>query len=936
MTERYDVFISYNRQVDEPLAVALERGLQRFAKPALRRRALRVFRDDTNLSANPGLWSSIREALDASDHLLVLASPAAASSRWVAQEVEHWRSTTRASAILLAVTGGEVIWDELADDFDIGRSTAIPSAMSGAFPEEPRYIDLRWADGQTEVSASDPRLRDAVADLAAPLHDRPKADLVGEDLRQHRRMVRLILGAVAVLVVLTVAAIVAALVAIDQRDEATRQGEEASRQRTEAEQQAAIATARELAARSQLEPDPYRRLVLAIEAEVMTDQPLAVAQGAYAGAVQAWARVPGSRDSPPVDAHAETVRSLDWHASGLVASAGADGTLRVWSGDGGERGAPIAVNDWQVIAVRWTPDGRRMVSVSLDSGVRVWSRETGDEDSVPFSIGDPTNSATQFPISVAVSPDGTNLVEVSWPGNEAQLWDVASGSQLGEPLPGATNVGAVAWVPDGSRVVTGHADGTLTLWDLDTRTRVSSTTVVNAGAVDHLAVSSDSTIAAALEGGSVVVWDGIGASTLATRSATRITSLAWSPNEERLAIGNAHGDVGLWSAEGGDSDPRYFPHDSAATSIAWSPDGIHLAVGDDRGGLTYWIVGLPTTSPSSDVADPTSIDRVPESDSLAVNADGRLMTWDTSRDEWLAALPADAEVEWSFDGTRIAVAKDSNLQLWDAATGALLVETGRTGDGVTFSHVLWSPDGTLLATYGNAEARGSIGLWDAETGKRVGSYLDGIAFTNDVAWSPDGSRLAAASDDGAVHLWDVASHRSVGQPLRGHAGVPSSVAWSSRGDIVASGGEDGTVVLWDVTTGRQIGNPIVDHTDSITDLAWSATGELLASASVDSTVRLWDPSGIAIGPPLQHAEPVSMVAWSTDGQRIATVSDGIEIWTTLSEPDACRIALRALGEAGTAGALGPGAGPSSCTDLDRAPGGPALPVVNVHIELDAT
>ena len=71
----YAAFLSYSRAVDGQLAPRLQQALQRFAKPWYRRRAVRVFRDDANLSANPGLWSSIQAALDGSEYFILLASP---------------------------------------------------------------------------------------------------------------------------------------------------------------------------------------------------------------------------------------------------------------------------------------------------------------------------------------------------------------------------------------------------------------------------------------------------------------------------------------------------------------------------------------------------------------------------------------------------------------------------------------------------------------------------------------------------------------------------------------------------------------------------------------------------------------------------------------------------------------------------------------------
>src|SRR3977135_1587021 len=86
----YDAFISYSHGKDKPIAAALQSVVQKLGKPWYRRRKLRVFRDDTSLSATPGLWVLIERALGQSRYLILLASPEAASSPWVAKEVLFW------------------------------------------------------------------------------------------------------------------------------------------------------------------------------------------------------------------------------------------------------------------------------------------------------------------------------------------------------------------------------------------------------------------------------------------------------------------------------------------------------------------------------------------------------------------------------------------------------------------------------------------------------------------------------------------------------------------------------------------------------------------------------------------------------------------------------------------------------------------------------
>ncbi len=75
-TRRYHGFVSYSHAADGTLAPAVQRGLQQLAKPWSKRRALEVFRDDTGLSVNPGLWGSIVTALDDSEWFVLLASAA--------------------------------------------------------------------------------------------------------------------------------------------------------------------------------------------------------------------------------------------------------------------------------------------------------------------------------------------------------------------------------------------------------------------------------------------------------------------------------------------------------------------------------------------------------------------------------------------------------------------------------------------------------------------------------------------------------------------------------------------------------------------------------------------------------------------------------------------------------------------------------------------
>src|SRR3954452_8672632 len=144
ITGAYAAFLSYSHAADGKLAPALQSGLHGFARPWFRLRALRVFRDEASLSANPGLWSSIVQALGSTQFFILLASPEAARSPWVGREVAYWVEHKSPATFLIVLTDGGLVWNNGTGDFDWTETTALPPSLRNVFTDEPRHIDLRW------------------------------------------------------------------------------------------------------------------------------------------------------------------------------------------------------------------------------------------------------------------------------------------------------------------------------------------------------------------------------------------------------------------------------------------------------------------------------------------------------------------------------------------------------------------------------------------------------------------------------------------------------------------------------------------------------------------------------------------------------------------------------------------------------------------------
>jgi hypothetical protein len=169
---RYDAFVSYSHAKDKAVASALQSVVQRLGKAWHQRRAVRLFRDDSSLTATPHLWPAIETALGNSRFLVLLASPEAAASAWVDKEVAWWLDRNSAETILIGLTAGELDWDGTAGDFRPTDEFPLPSALKGRFIDEPLWIDLRaYRDA---VNRSDPDFANLAAGIAAALHGIPK------------------------------------------------------------------------------------------------------------------------------------------------------------------------------------------------------------------------------------------------------------------------------------------------------------------------------------------------------------------------------------------------------------------------------------------------------------------------------------------------------------------------------------------------------------------------------------------------------------------------------------------------------------------------------------------------------------------------------------------------------------------------------------------
>ncbi|MGH3824415.1 MAG: eIF2A-related protein [Pseudonocardiaceae bacterium] len=582
--------------------------------------------------------------------------------------------------------------------------------------------------------------------------------------------------------------------------------------------------------------------------------------------------------------HEDWVREVAWSPDGRrLATVSNDRTARIWDADTGSELIVLRGHENWVRGVAWAPNGRWLATGSDDRTARIWDADSGRELVLLHGHDDDVRQ-------VAWSPDSQRLATASR-DRTTRIWDADSGSELAL-LRGHNNaVRGVAWSPDSRRLATVSFDRTIRIWDADSGSELA----VLRGHRDEVravAWSPDGKwLATASSDRTARIWNPASGGELVLLGGHNggLREVSWSLDGKRLATASNDRTARIWDAITGDELVTLRGHNGSVAGVAWSPDDQLLATASHD-----WTTRIWDTPGSIELAalhghsrGVWSVVWSPDGRRLATGSgDQTARIWDGDCGGELLVLRGHEDgitsVAWSPNGQRLATgSQDSTARIWHTDNGAELAALRGHNDEIR--EVVWSPDGEQLAT---ASRDGTVRIWD-DNGRELAILHDHDSWILGAAWSPDGRRLATASSDRMARIWD-ADNISEFAVLRGHHDWVWCVAWSPDGRRLATASGDRTARIWDADRGGELVR-LAGHDDRVRYVAWSPDGQRLATASKDRTIRIWDTGSgaecIVVG---AHAAGVESVSWSPDGRRIASASqDGTcRIWdATISIAD---------------------------------------------------
>jgi len=532
-----------------------------------------------------------------------------------------------------------------------------------------------------------------------------------------------------------------------------------------------------------------------------------------------------------------------------------------------------------VEAIAFSPDGRLVAAASNRGMVEIHEIAGGKRLNgiVVRERGGTGLLSSMLAIvkAVAFDPTGNRIAAATF-GGVITIRDVKSGREEIR-LPGTRSVDSLQFTPDGKRLLAGGVR--VDLWDLDTRKKVL-TLPGKLAQNDAVLSPSGRLLAAGSDDGLVRIWE------TATGRQVRVMKgrpgmlydLAWSPDSRYIAASGTRSiGIMVWNSSTGALRMHLARRLKRALSVSFSPDSMLLAaaVGDNT--VRVWDVMLGRSLTTLNGRGTAGFS--PDGKALVSGGPGLLKAWKVQRGWAVFLLRAHQRAvqhhALSPDGSLLATSAGTEVKLWRLPQCRLLKAWKEHGLSAA-SFLSFSPDGSRLAQACND---GQIKIIDARAMKELHAFHGGLRNAAACVWSPDGKRLAVTGAwEEKVRIFDTESFGKL-QELESFKSGAGALCWSPDGSRLAAGGRLGRpgVRLWNLAAGGEY-RELKGHVGFVFCAAFSPDGRMLATGAADNRVMVWDAVSGRLARELKgHVGAVKCLAFAPGGRRLVSGSDDLTV-----------------------------------------------------------
>ncbi|WP_395375801.1 TIR domain-containing protein [Marinicella sp. W31] len=905
-----------------------------------------IFRDEEELPADPDLDNSIVLALESTQFLIVLCSPNAVASNYVAYEIEYFKKLGHSDRIIAAILYGEpnASWDQgkLKNCYE-SEDECFPTPLQYDYDEKgnptKKRAELIAADfrinneGVTEQAWTSPKAYKKHLNNSTNLTEKEIQEKVNSYQKQQYLMLLKIIAGIlglplseltqrdkqyqlelekqkakkrkkwlGIIFLLIVLASIAGVFAYFQQQEARLQ-------RIKAIEKELQANKSKQEAEKQLIETNHNFGMTLIERAKTAIQEKKYNESAYFSAKahlnlkpkQAKHIANGmwyeSMLHPQIIWSSNTVNNkntllksrsiLDVAISNngvYFATAHEDGSLEVWNIASGLKMHTISAHDKQINSIAFTNNNKHLVSGSDDSTIKIWHVEDGE-------LSNSINAHYSVVTSISVSPNGKTLASSSEDGS-VQLWDTETWEFI-DVIPKNTDpVSMISFSSDGSKLAVATDFGMVLIWDFNQNDILFTIK-------DFYDVSS---MVFLLDGESLVIGDGeeLKIFNLKTKKVIgkltghkeKINSLALSPNGKHIVSTSFDQTNKIWDLENQQLIQSIPAGYASMSDMVYSPDGLLLISGRVDENINIYKKDTSNKFVLKNGHNESINNVVFSHDSMLIASTdlGRnIKIWNVSNGELIANLIGHkgqiTGIEFSPNNSQIATSsKDKTIKIWSYENRKIISEIK---NDLEIEALSYSPDGLSIAFVDEKKIEiRNIESNDIESTLIGHDDIVAIKFLN------EGTNLVSGSMDSKIQFWDLETNSleyELSDPdIRG---LISSIDVSSDNNYIAST-DDKSIHIWDLEK-QKIVTTFRGHTDLVTSVKFSNNDSSVVTSSLDKTIRIWDLTQGKLKSILTgHADSVNSISVSPNNSTLASASSDktLKIWDLLTGIDELQLA----------------------------------------------